>query len=141
MPPGDNASPYASALDDFLRPALRFLKGHGSEYKLPFTQVQGDAGLSFFDTLVRGVDDHIKLLGLHKFMVTLLEAQPELEDVEGWTCPFRSFYAAKALRDDGNFIPPETFTGYLGKGKYMCNITAIFDADLKRLDHPRGMIG
>jgi hypothetical protein len=140
-PLGSSDSPgtYASVIGDFLKVTFRCLNHHRSGYTIPLTDVQLEAGLAFFDALVAHSDQSLSLL--HRFFWTLLIVQPETGEVADWTCPFLSYFAVLALRDDGNFMKPDAFTGILAKMKYLCHVCAIFDADRRKGEHPRGMIG
>jgi hypothetical protein len=95
-------------------------------------------GQELVQALVRKEDE---VLSFHEFISSILVAQPDVLEATGWTCPLLCYFAAVALRDDGSLIGPETFSGQLAKFKYLVHATGIVDADLKKANHPRGMIG
>jgi hypothetical protein len=77
------------------------------------------------------------LNSLHKFSIAILDPQPE---GDGWTCPIRCYLAARGIRKDGNFIPPEVLTPRLAMLKYFCTNCALVQAEQAKGSTTGGMI-
>ena len=45
------------------------------------------------------------------------------------------------MRADGNFVPPEVFTQWLARTKYLCIIMAAAHTMCHTVDYPNGLIG
>lgn len=141
IPLPENSSPaqYATVIEKFFLVTLRCLNGHTSNYVIPLTTVQSDAGHRFFQALLGGAVDVMDRF--HQFAWSLVVVQNDIEDAAEWTCPFLCYFPVLALRDDGNFMSPDDYSGVGAKLKYFCNNAAIFQADVRSASHPRGMMG
>jgi hypothetical protein len=128
----DNRTPadYADLFRDFTVATLRCLRGHPSEYLIPLTDVQVGHARRFEQTI--GDPDAEPFETLHAFLVSLFEVQPEdvTDDFDDGGRPLTGtlpcYLALKALREDGTFIPPGTYSGFLARFKYLaCTVAAI----------------
>lgn len=117
---------------------IRAREGHYSNYALPLSTKQREA-LDAFTTALR--TENNATVPLEDFLFSICEEQPLMSEECLWTCPVQCYWAVRALRDDGNFIPPEIFTGWLSKTKYLCVMTAALDAVRHKQEYPNGLIG
>ena len=131
---------------------LRCHTGHPSGYVIPLTEVQSAKADQLLQSLLCDfTDSECKIqkivVSLHTLSVSLLVPQPDLVQLEPeadkgqrWSCPVRCYLAAQAIRDDGNFISPDTLTQKLSRLKYFCRTCALVQADRTKDCFPRGMI-
>ena len=107
-------------------------------YEIPLTAAQKET-LSRFLIVLRANGNILP--PLEDFLFSICEQQQPGLGLETWTCPMQCFWAVRALRDDGNFIPPELFTGWLTKSKHLCILTTALHAIKHISHHPTGLIG
>ena len=113
-------------------------------YEIPLMDTQKET-LSHFLIVLRANGNILPLLEdflplLEDFLFSICERQLPRLGLETWTCPMQCFWAVHALRDDGNFIPPELFTGWLTKSKHLCILTTALHTIKHISHHPTGLI-
>jgi hypothetical protein len=117
------------------------MNGHPSNYRIPLTAVQLASGQRFYHCLLHEKDKRKLMLAFHEFAWSFLVKQPESATATEWTCPYLCYLAARALRDDGSFIPPDVLSPIFAKMKYFCHTAGIIQGDLTKEDYADGMIG
>jgi len=144
----DTPDQYATTIEGFFRATLRCRAGHPSGYTIPLTEVQAAEADRLSQSLRLSPSDKPEgeiakeiLETLHQFSVSLLAPQPEADDLSAWSCPVRCYLAARAIREDGNFITPNDLSPKLARFKYFCNNCALVQADRMKDSTPNGMIG
>ena len=119
---------------------VRANEGHESGYKLPLTPKQRLLLSTFMDVVQRECAVEGMVPALEDFLFALCEEWSPVSDGL-WSCPVQCHWAARTMRIDGNFVPPEVFTQWLLKTKYLCIVTAVAHAVRHIADHPKGLIG
>jgi hypothetical protein len=119
------------------------MERHRSGYKIPLKPEQRALARELVEALQSNTTgtSRFQCECLHKLSWALIVQQPEPEGTEQWTCPFLCYFAARGLREDGNFITADILGGILAKFKYFCNSCTIVQAERTKMDHPGGMIG
>jgi hypothetical protein len=128
---------------------LRCMKGHQSGYKMPLTIQQQEVAEELYKVLTLNEPDmsrlsdapaKLTLQHLH-LLLWLLWKEPD-SNVSGtqWSLPVTCYIALRALREDGNFISPESLTPLLAKLKYASFTITIVEADATKTWNSQGMI-
>jgi hypothetical protein len=117
---------------------IRCFEEQSPLYEIPLTDRQKES-LAGFLTVLRGDEDILP--ALEEFLVALCEQQPPEWDMDTWRCPMQCYWALRALRDDGNFIPPELFTGWITMTKHLCIMTTALHAINHIGNYTNGLIG
>jgi hypothetical protein len=131
-------STYCDFFYAFTIVTIRCFEQQPPVYDIPLTDSQKNS-LSHFLTVLRANGNILP--PLEDFLFSICEQQPPQNGLQTWTCPMQCFWAVHALRDDGNFVPPELFTGWLTKSKHLCILTTALHAIKHIPDHPTGLIG
>lgn len=118
--------------------AARCLEEQPQPYDIPLTDKQKET-LRHFLRALRSCGDLES--PLEDFLFALCEQQASNLHLNIWSCPMQCYWAARALRDDGNFIQPDQFTGWLTKTKHLCIVTAALHAINHRSEYSNGLIG
>lgn len=119
---------------------IRANEGHQSGYQLPLTPKQRQM-LSAFMEVLRSVGEVEGMVpALEDLLFSLCEERSP-PSAQLWSCPVQCYWAARAMRADGNFVPPDVFTQWLSRTKYLCIVTAAAHAVRHIGDHPNGLIG
>ena len=117
---------------------LRTVTGHPSKYVIPLSPLQSTAGQRLLEAL-RKPSPLVEVVGsLHELGWCLIRKRDLATDVG--ECPFLSYFAARAMRNDGNFITPDVLAGLLAKAKYFCSNCTIIQAERTKHLYSGGMI-
>jgi hypothetical protein len=132
---------YASVISGLFIALLRCRRGHESNYTIPLTEHQGAVADILMKALLSQCEIKDIVLPFHNLSWSLAVVQEGDNTTEEWTHPALCYFAARGLRDDGNFIAPSVLGGLLAKFKYWCNTTALIQAFNTKDRFKDGMIG
>jgi hypothetical protein len=129
----DDNNEYPNFMIQVMRGIIRIHLGFPLEFTFALSALQTEHIESLLAVLRDDSSTPRKrMIAYHELAWSLVDTDPAQCVTDRWANPIQRAVWLRALRVDGNFADPASFTPDLAKFKYLCNATSLLEALLDK---------